>query len=104
MSEDILFKVNHKPLDGAPDYLFWCPGCECSHGIWTEGPHKWEWNGSLNKPTFTPSIKVGFDPEGRKICHSFVNNGRIQFLTDSWHKLKGQTVDLVPADSVDIYS
>lgn len=27
-------------------------------------------------------------------CHSFVNDGRIQFLTDCTHSLAGQTVDL----------
>ncbi|WEX16299.1 DUF6527 family protein [Pseudomonas sp. G11] len=29
-----------------------------------------------------------------KVCHSFVTNGRIQFLGDCTHKLAGQTVDL----------
>lgn len=28
------------------------------------------------------------------LCHSFVTDGRIQFLTDSTHELAGQTVDL----------
>jgi hypothetical protein len=28
------------------------------------------------------------------VCHSFVTDGRIQFLTDSNHALAGQTVDL----------
>ena len=28
------------------------------------------------------------------ICHSFVTDGRIQFLGDCTHKLAGQTVDL----------
>ena len=29
-----------------------------------------------------------------KVCHSFVTNGRIQYLGDCTHKLAGQTVDL----------
>ena len=34
-------------------------------------------------------------------CHSFVTDGRIQFLSDSTHVLAGQTVDLPPiADSM----
>lgn len=40
----------------------------------------------------TPSVFA--DPRGARPCHSFVTDGRIQFLTDSWHSLKGQTVDL----------
>jgi len=27
-------------------------------------------------------------------CHSFVRDGRIEFLSDCTHALKGQTVDL----------
>jgi hypothetical protein len=34
------------------------------------------------KPIYTPR------------CHSFVTDGRIQFLSDSTHALAGQTVDL----------
>ena len=82
----------------------------------------WGFNGSGDAPTFTPSILVrgvrieGGDeeldrildtyklPEDRKamladkrintVCHSFVTDGRIQFLGDCTHALAGQTVDL----------
>jgi hypothetical protein len=30
-------------------------------------------------------------------CHSFVTNGKIQFLADCTHKLAGQTVELPDA-------
>jgi hypothetical protein len=30
----------------------------------------------------------------RKGCHSYVTNGRIQFLSDCHHSLAGQTVEL----------
>jgi hypothetical protein len=32
--------------------------------------------------------------DGQVVCHSFVIDGRIQFLSDSTHVLAGQTVDL----------
>jgi hypothetical protein len=111
---------------------FWCPGCNRAHGIgFGEGAGpRWGWNGSAEKPTFTPSILVrgsemteeGLavwkkwladgsplqpDPEGVAplgvspgfeyrplVCHSFVTDGRIQFLGDCTHALAGQTVDL----------
>lgn len=87
------------------------------------GP-RWTFNGCIDKPTFNPSIIVrGTDltekgkadlkahyalpedqrpelPEGFKfdgvdtVCHSFVRDGRIQFLNDCTHALAGQTVDL----------
>ena len=101
--------------------MFWCPGCKEPHAIGCgegNGP-RWQWNGDVNKPTFTPSIHVrtghfvpGFKQGdtcwctyyeefsddivdyGCKICHSFVTDGKIQFLEDSTHHLKGMTVDL----------
>lgn len=102
--------------------IFWCPGCKHGHRIVIgEGPGpRWGYNGNPDKPTFTPSILVtGSDltekgwvdyrawceagtPERNgeafesapTVCHSFVTDGRIQFLGDCTHALAGQTVDL----------
>lgn len=74
---------------------FDCPGCKCSHSFTTKSPtnYVWTWNGSLDKPTFSPSLLCNKDyPEMR--CHSFVTDGKIQFLGDCFHKLKNQTVEL----------
>ena len=72
---------------------FRCPGCNHAHGIvYGEGSNTWTWNGSLESPTFSPSVLVQGGNEYR--CHSFVTDGRIQFLDDCTHALKGQTVDL----------
>jgi hypothetical protein len=86
-------------------YAFHCPGCQCSHGIPVEGPHTWRWNGSIDAPTFTPSILVTYpaNPNAleefkewktERLCHSFVTDGKIQFLGDSTHSLANQTVDI----------
>lgn len=88
---------------------FWCPGCDDVHGI-TYGEGQWTWDGDLVNPTITPSILVGgvqwapefsfhrknhsVDVGERTTCHSFVTDGRIQFLDDCTHALAGQTVDL----------
>jgi hypothetical protein len=112
-------------MAGNPNILlFMCPGCECGHQIHVK-PEKnthtgagWGWNGSMEKPTFTPSILVssGHYSEGRapgpcwctfnaerpnepsdftcSRCHSYVTDGNIQFLSDSTHKLAGQTIPL----------
>lgn len=40
-----------------------------------------------------------FDPSNITMaprCHSFVRDGKIEFLNDSTHSLAGQTVDLPP--------
>ena len=101
-----------KSSDGA--YLFFCPGCEGMHKF----DSRWTFNGDFEKPTFSPSLLVRTghyqlehksdkcwctynavhkdDPAPFEcaICHSFVTDGKIQFLNDSTHILAGQTVDL----------
>lgn len=80
----------HPGPRGGRVYSFHCPGCGYLHPF--EVPH-WTWNGSLEKPTFNPSLLVGqHDPKIR--CHSYVREGRIEFLSDCHHALAGQTVDL----------
>lgn len=94
-------------------YMFDCPGCKSLHVIpvkysaeqvqrdgGTQGP-AWTFNGSLDKPTFNPSLLVRWnynDEEHgfveKNVCHSFIRDGKIQFLGDCTHALSGQTVDL----------
>lgn len=85
---------------------FHCPGCEGGHMVSHSGPHPvWGWNGSMDAPTFTPSIRVTYPANPNAIeefkewrtercCHSFVTDGKIQFLGDCTHKLAGQTVEI----------
>jgi hypothetical protein len=98
------------------DLGFWCPGCEEMHVV-SPG---WTFNGNYDAPTFSPSVLVTSghycsrfkpgdscwctfnaehpdDPSSFRCsrCHSFVRDGRIEFLGDSTHALAGQTVPLV---------
>ena len=77
--------------EGQTAYRFFCPGCKCSHFV---SVPMWNWNGSEELPTLTPSVLVS----GKKTCHSFVKDGTIQFLGDCDHDLKNQTVDLPEVD------
>lgn len=82
-----------KDHEGYEAFAFRCPGCDYAHIVRVSGPRPcWSWNGNLDKPTFTPSLVVG--PGSPMQCHSFITDGRIQFLNDSWHHLKGQTVEI----------
>lgn len=91
---------------------FWCPGCDEAHCV----DSTWTFNLSAEAPTFSPSILVRSghflpghtgntcwctynaehpdeeDPFTCTICHSFVRDGMIEFLSDCTHKLAGQTV------------
>jgi hypothetical protein len=97
------------------NFAFWCPGCGHSHEVAVGTPFRngarWSFNGDQQKPTFAPSIhyKSGHHVDGTaqadcwlckrgskacRVCHSFIIDGRIQFLGDCTHALAGQTVDL----------
>jgi hypothetical protein len=75
--------------------IFHCPGCKYGHPFEIECPKGdgWTWNGSYDKPTFQPSLLISKDYPAQR-CHSFVKDGKIQFLGDCFHELKNQTVDL----------
>lgn len=96
--------------------LFHCPGCKEMHQVQVgegSGP-RWGFNGDYDRPTFTPSVLVGGhkvirDDQGKwtgewerdasgnpvpSVCHSFVRDGRIEFLGDCTHALASQAVPL----------
>jgi hypothetical protein len=102
-------------------YSFLCPRCGGVHAIHTS-PDGWTFNGDVHRPTFSPSVLVRIghhaphfkegdncwcsynaeqEAKGEApapfrcgICHSYVTEGRIQFLGDCTHALAGQTVEL----------
>ena len=108
------------PANGAEGLSYWCQGCNSWHSIRTKGATAWGWNGDMLRPTFTPSVLLqgtrltdkgnaeieawraaGMPPRGDApfdsapfCCHSFVTDGKVQFLSDCTHALAGQTVEL----------
>lgn len=96
-------------------YAIMCPACKYQHIFTTRNPERekggpqWGFNYDLDKPTFTPSMLLTTgsyaDPNyvddpmiPPERCHSFVTDGKIQFLCDCTHELKNQTVDLPEID------
>ena len=75
---------------------FHCPGCEGGHAIPVTGPRAWQWNGSYEKPTITPSllVNVGGSNPTEPICHSVITEGMIQFQADSTHALAGKLIEM----------
>lgn len=82
-------------------YSFWCPGCKRPHVYQVP---RWDFNGDLDRPTFSPSLLV-FTPEwtdpetGEKHaretqCHLFLTDGQLSFCGNSPHELAGKTVPL----------
>ena len=102
-----------KNYDGTDYFVIECPACECGHMF----DNKWEFNGDIEKPTFHPSLLVRSGhymkehkgecwctynrnhPEENNtynccICHSFVIDGKIQYLNDCTHAMAGQSIEL----------
>jgi len=94
MEDQKLWKVlNYK--DELVGYGFYCMGCECSHVFYTsiqENRSVWRFDGNMESPTFSPSLLNTY-PNGDR-CHLFLKGGKIQYLTDCYHNLKGQTIDM----------
>lgn len=66
-----------------------------------EGTPNWTWNGSIEAPTLRPSVLTRWEagdgngnPGPNIVCHSWVTDGMVEFLSDSTHSLAGQTVEL----------
>jgi hypothetical protein len=87
---------------------FDCPACKEAVLIWGDGePHPaipfhevnvgaggWSFNGDLERPTISPSVRTRYGDQQPYTCHFFVRRGRIEYCADSTHALAGQTVDL----------
>lgn len=85
---------------------YWCSGCEHIHIVNVVPDEKpaWGWNGDVNKPTLTPSIRT-FWPKNEEQseatrCHHFLRDGVIEFLDDSAaHQVRGKhPLEAIPAD------
>lgn len=89
------------PYSDNSGHLIFCPACECAHKF---DAKRWSFNGDTEKPTFSPSMLVRGSLRAGILsddsdslygtCHSFVRDGKIEFLSDCTHAMAGQTVDL----------
>lgn len=67
------------------------------HGTRRETPC-WTWNGNIESPTLKPSVLSKMGRDGSVVCHSWINDGKVQFLADCTHEFKGQTLDLLEVE------
>ena len=94
-------KLHEHTIKGGSFYEFWCPGCKTSHlypvkreADWCLGSNpSWFFDGSMEKPTFTPSLKE-WDDKGI-VCHINLTSGIICFDGDCRHELRGKSVPMV---------
>lgn len=92
--------ISPKFQETQPGSMFWfCPGCDTLHPIYVNTPDrkgpKWDWNGSLENPTFSPSFLTQWNQGDEKfVCHTFIREGKVEYLSDCTHELKGTTINL----------
>jgi hypothetical protein len=72
---------------------------------------RWNFNGSFDSPTFTPSINEtcndpghpSYQPQAQTSrCHFVVTNGQITYCGDCLHSLAGQTMPLEDFSEADV--
>jgi hypothetical protein len=69
----------------------YCPGCKMDHNF----DKRWEISGTKEKPTVSPSILVRWNnADTNYVCHSFITDGKIKYLNDCTHDLKGKIIDM----------
>lgn len=91
-------------------HMHWCPACKEMHPL----PDSWQFNGNIEKPTFTPSfkhegLKTVRDSNGvwlgewerdsqgntiKEVCHYILTDGILNFCGDCTHSMAGQSVPL----------
>lgn len=82
--------------------MFVCPGCQKKDPSHTgilmipvntdaKSP-SWHFDGNVNFPTLTPSI-ITTDGDGH-VCHAFLKEGVMEFLSDSTHSLANSSVPI----------
>jgi hypothetical protein len=80
-------------------YSFLCAACTwpdgdpLPHVYYVKGSVTWDFDGNLERPTFSPSLKNTND--GMGVCHLFVKAGQIEYCPDCTHKLAGKTVPML---------
>ena len=78
-------------------YLVRCPGCKQIHALATGHTNRdanWDFNGNFDKPSFTPSFRIGVKGDAN-VCHSYIKKGQWESLPDSTHDLSGKTVPML---------
>lgn len=100
LHESGYFRILDTTTDHQFNKSFYCPGCECHHGI-NDG---WQLSFNDSKPTVSPSILVKHgrykdmnDPLNsyeQIVCHLFIRDGKIEYLNDCTHALAGKTIEM----------
>lgn len=91
---ELIRRITWRPANETYGYSFWCPGCEELHVFTTSGDKRWTFDGDMEKPTFTPSLRCLKGTPRKTTCHLNLTAGVLVFHNDSPHALAGQKIPL----------
>ena len=88
-----------------PDY--WLVNCPATGFMNVPRDGRWTFNGDYVRPTFQPSYNETWGKDGQSQedfrresspnrNHCWIRDGKIEYLGDSTHSLRGTTVDIPP--------
>jgi len=91
-------------------YRHWCPACQDFHYIQTYHSFEpnWLFNGDFEFPDFKPEVSVRYTCSEEdlqrlhlvRLCHYSIDNGHINYYSDSTHDLRGQSREMVELESL----
>lgn len=90
-----MVKAVLRSLNGVDHVSFFCLGCNHPHtlALRPAPSPSWIFDGNLEQPTISPSVHVNppgeYHTKSHPICHSFVTDGEIQYLSDCTHGMVG---------------
>jgi hypothetical protein len=90
--------------DPRKPYLFWCPGCDREHIIFTMGQYPHEIVFKDGEPTVSDVIKaatVGNDGNGSvaiETCEVFITDGLLRYTAACSHRFAGTYINMVDMD------
>lgn len=87
---------------------YWCRGCGRRHAVRVRatdtGPGTggvWAWNGSLSRPTLSPSVRINVDANPRigPRCQHIVHEGVISYDRETTHAYAGNSFEVTYTSS-----
>lgn len=87
----------HEQVNQSGEHIGWVVKvpCECRYHAYD---NRWVFNGNMEKPTFRESYLASStygENNEKRVCHSYVTDGFVEYCGDCTHDLKGQRHPLI---------
>jgi hypothetical protein len=90
----VKLKEYKSPDEKSSAWVFFCLPCGRSHPY---SVPRWTFNGDVERPTFTPSLRI-LDGNNGTACHVNITDGKIIYHGDCPHSYANKVIDLPDVD------